>query len=164
MTETVQPTADLIGLPQGSAVLQLILTRDEQDPTVGHLDARMVLVGATKPDINNPAHRVAAHIQKLLPGILAIEVGAMNPVQAQDIEERLAIGAELAAFEPPPPIELGNIGCQMIGTVTPPDDQGCIAELGAPYEVPRFDAKSFVDKTIESFGKPDPYGNKVYQD
>lgn len=60
-------TRDLVGLPEGSCVLQLVLHQVEDGQ---HLETRMVMIGAVELDMLNPAHRVAVALQAHLPAIL----------------------------------------------------------------------------------------------
>jgi hypothetical protein len=79
-----QVTKDLIGLPSGSAVLQLVLHRLRDEPGMAHLETRMVMIGTSELDMSNPAHRVAVALQTHLPAILAEALQAEPVAKSRD--------------------------------------------------------------------------------
>lgn len=86
--EPVAPTQDM-RLPEGSAVVQAIITRDPNGG--GTLDVRCVLIGTDVYDPVNPAHRFVLAIQNRISEIMLEVTGEPStPVDGSDIEQRLA--------------------------------------------------------------------------
>jgi hypothetical protein len=100
-------TKDLIDLPSGSAVLQLVLHRIDGEPGMAHLETRMVMIGATELDMSNPAHRVAVVLQRYLPQILEEALQA-TPVEQtpQEMADKIHEAAAQAHLDAHKDVEL----------------------------------------------------------